>query len=1833
MKKSYPLLHLFSVRKMLLLFLFTCFLFPLFMSSYAQGYVRASQIYGVSGNDGTRELVADNSGNTYLLASVTGNAFPTTIAPVPTGAGRKSVLVKLAPDGNTVWSRYLPYSATGTGNSDFTGMVLENGMLYLLGSGTATDMSVTNGSVAGGGGSDIVYARVDAASGTVLNTAYLGGSGAESTGLDLKLENGAVFITYTTTSADIPVTTGPAFTTGYDHVIQRLDAAGNIVFSTYTGSVATAATNTEQVSLAVENGATALGVVVSSTHNFNVTNGSVVQGAYDYGVVKLDANGNKIFSLVYGGTANELKPVVAIKSGEVYLSGYSNSGNYPVTDGSAFTGSGQIQVITKFNSNGTVLYSSNQAGVTTSADLPCMQLKDGALYLMSSNFNGVPAVNVTDGSTGGSYLIKLNAANGQTVYATRFAGQRIVTSTSGIDMVIENGKVYTMTPGNNAGAPVTTDGSTKLLQGGNYIAVFGSDGKLIYGTFRTTGNLTTALSNMAVANGNLYVSGGHNSTAALHIPVTKPFIGALNGADIFWAAFTICPSMPTDNNVAPLTQTVCAGGFTQTLTGNKVAFASSNMPILYRNGAPIQQMEIVARYQWQVADAPTGPWTNISGLGTQKDYSPPALTTSKYYRRLVLPALGCGDAPVSTSAVVAVLIGSDVSPEITAGIFNTCVGTPVDITVNVTGGAAPYSYSWDNGLTSTAATATATPTTNSVYTVTVTDNNGCKQAGQVIVNAYAADAGPATISSCAGNPVRIGTAPPAGLAGVTYSWSPATGLDNATAAQPLATPASTTTYTVSMTIPVSGGGTCTTTDQVIVNVVAAPLTANFAGDDKAVCKGGTLSLGTTAEAGFTYTWSPANYLSSATGSTVTFNAGSELPQPNSFTYTLTAVQNGCSFTDATTVSVLEVNAGKDLCGPRTVGTPDKMPGVSGKVFLWEKISGPGAITGATNTATTTVSASVGSSTTYRITASYLGVSCIDEVVVPECSAGAGCPIVAIEVVADQGCANTALGAVTLRAKPATLLASEWTYSWSSSPAGGLSATAGVSVNLTDNIERDVTLTITSVDNPSVSCSETIHINTPGWTLPVFTAQDHAICASGAVSIGQAPVAGYSYVWTGVSAANKNLANPSVSPSITSSYAVVVSDIVSGCITRDTAVVTIKPIVIDPGSAWTICGNAVIQLGSPARAGYTYSWVPAVASYQNGTTNTSAEPKVLIATSQDFTLTVTDTETGCSKDSTVQITVDNSTTLPAIANKTICAGDEVVIGNPGIKGVTYSWSPATGLSSTTVAQPVANPAASQIYTLVVTYYDVLGTPLCTKSGSVTVTVNAPVITMSNDAICPSGALYNLSTGVTVTGASTYSWSPALQVSNPAALSTTVKANPVAPMIYTLRATDAAGCSASASKTVSSTIAAPIAGPNQFVCVGSTTTLGDASNSGTITWSVAPAIAGTLSNVNAAAPVFTPAAGDANKSFVFTISQDISGCISTSSVTIMVRQLTLPAIAPQTVCNSAAAAIGVVAQPNISYEWTPATGLSNPYAASTLVNSVTSTRAYTLTANDLNGCFATSMAVVGVNPGLAPTVTVPDVTIEVGNTSQPFNPQINPGAGTYTYNWTPANQVNNPYIANATGIPGGIGTTTYSLAVTDGSGCTSSAQARLNVTQHLSTLPITLASFIASSKSCGVALKWKVQSAENFAHFVVERSSNGASFTALRTISYEPSVETYLYDDANAGNGRWIYRLKLVDINGKTLYSPMVSATLKCASNASLMVYPNPVNQYVNINSSLPVQRVVLVSMTGKVILRKDFKQSQATMIQLPLNSFMTSGVYLLQVWAQDGTMQHTKLVKE
>jgi hypothetical protein len=171
-----------------------------------------------------------------------------------------------------------------------------------------------------------------------------------------------------------------------------------------------------------------------------------------------------------------------------------------------------------------------------------------------------------------------------------------------------------------------------------------------------------------------------------------------------------------------------------------------------------------------------------------------------------------------------------------------------------------------------------------------------------------------------------------------------------------------------------------------------------------------------------------------------------------------------------------------------------------------------------------------------------------------------------------------------------------------------------------------------------------------------------------------------------------------------------------------------------GYTTPICSNtspgtftATPSGGSPSV--YTYLWYKNGAS--TGVTTQTYNPGALTANTNIYC--AASTGTGCVTNSATQtITVNGLPTVGAVASPTtICSTQSSTLTASGANS--YSWSPATGLSSITGSPVTANPPSTTTYILT-------GTDLnsCSNTASVTLTVNiapsALTVTPSSASLC-------------------------------------------------------------------------------------------------------------------------------------------------------------------------------------------------------------------------------------------------------------------------------------------------------------------------------------------------------------------------------------------------------------------------------------------------------------------------------------------------------------------
>ena len=145
-----------------------------------------------------------------------------------------------------------------------------------------------------------------------------------------------------------------------------------------------------------------------------------------------------------------------------------------------------------------------------------------------------------------------------------------------------------------------------------------------------------------------------------------------------------------------------------------------------------------------------------------------------------------------------------------------------------------------------------------------------------------------------------------------------------------------------------------------------------------------------------------------------------------------------------------------------------------------------------------------------------------------------------------------------------------------------------------------------------------------------------------------------------------------------------------------------------------------------------------------------------------------------------------------------------------------------------------------------------------------------------------------------------------------------------------------------------------------------------------------------------------------------------------------------------------------------------------------------------------------------------------------------------------------------------------------------------------------LPLELISFKGTLLQDNAAfLHWETSNENNTSHFVVERSIDGQNFEKIGTVAASGNTNgtvKYSYTDNDAAKQSSeivYYRLRLVDKDTKYSYSKIVNLLIN-QSSFPVVVYPNPVNDVLNLRISLASTQHIHIQVTdmqGRVLYRR------------------------------------------
>lgn len=589
---------------------------------------------------------------------------------------------------------------------------------------------------------------------------------------------------------------------------------------------------------------------------------------------------------------------------------------------------------------------------------------------------------------------------------------------------------------------------------------------------------------------------------------------------------------------------------------------------------------------------------------------------------------------------------------------------------------------------------------------------------------------------------------------------------------------------------------------------------------------------------------------------------------------------------------------------------------------------------------------------------------------------------------------------------------------------------------------------------------------------------------------------------------------------------------------------------------------------------------------------------------------------------------------------ICVGDSASLvgsANGGGGGYTYLWSPPTGLSNISIANPMAAPTTTTMYYLTAT--DACG---ASNTDSVLVTVNPlPVVTLSgNTSICNGD-----STMLTGTSGGSSQWylngSPI-----PSGMNNTFFANQ--PGVYNMVQT-LSGCSDSAATGITITLITPptvtATATADSICAGSSVTL-NGSGANSYSWS---------GGVTDGVP-FTPVSSG---TYTVTGTDSITGCTATATVNVDV--LALPNVtgtaSADPVC--AGSPVTLTGSGAMTYTWDNGVTDGVPFTATT-------TTTYIVTGTDMYGCQNTASVTITVNT--LPTVVANATSMSVCNGGT----VTLTGSGAMSYTW------DNSVIDGVAFTP--VSTNSYIVVGTDANGCQNSDTITItvgtspvvNIGDDLSSCTGSLTmdaqnsgnSFLWSDNSTGQTLTVTTSGT----YWVVVTDGNGCtgSDSANVTINVPPvatlsaSDNSVCIDDANvtlttspnggvltgagvtgnsfdptvAGIGTQLVTYIYTDLNGcsdTTTTAIVVSACVGITEQVSgiASVYPNPATDMVTISWTKTAKtRIKAFDISGKLVY--DEMHNGVTRTQVNVSTW-PAGTYTFRI--EQGTGFEAILVEK
>ncbi len=804
--------------------------------------------------------------------------------------------------------------------------------------------------------------------------------------------------------------------------------------------------------------------------------------------------------------------------------------------------------------------------------------------------------------------------------------------------------------------------------------------------------------------------------------------------------------------------------------------------------------------------------------------------------------------------------------------------------------------------------------------------------------------------------------------------------------------------------------------------------------------------------------------------------------------------------------------------------------------------------------------------------------------------------------------------------------------------------------------------IVRVSNANCNLNSAVQVVTANTPPPasVSASGPTTICQGNNVVLSAPGGTGYTYTWR-LNGSPTAVATQNDTAALAGNYSVIVS--IGTCATTSSSVpvslISGPTAALSPSGTVNVCTGNTATLSVSAGASYTYQWQ--LNNIPNGNTASTQS----VSSAGNYTVLVTDVNTGCTDLSTVAtvniVPLPNAAITAPLAN--VCTGNSITMNANTGTGFTYQWQAnGSNIAGATGAAYTDLPLANTNYAVLIT--DANG---CQgTSAPYSVTVNAPppasIAAAGSLSFCPgSNVVLNANAGVNLH----YQWQENgvnISGSTLAAYTATAAGN------YTVVDTDmTTGCYAiSSAKTVSinPTPGAMISasGPVSF-CPGSNVVLSASPNSVNYSYLW----------LNGASVVSNSSSYTANNSgnFRVVVTNNSTSCFDTSTVVAVSLFTTasnvIVASGPSTFCEGSNVTLSTAVITGVTYQW-QLNNVDIPGATSSY---------YTATVGGNYAVVLSNGTCSSVTPSFAVTINALPVSAITPSgpttfcSNQMLTMSANSGTG-LTYQWQLSNvdisgATSSFYNTNASG--------NYTVVVTNSNGCSKTS---VPVTVNVNPAPHVTIALSGSPVSCegdsvhlyantggttGLAYQWQnnglnvpwgssasYYSASSGTYTVIVHSVNGcydtsagenvtinprpvpvisASGSTLSTGSFG-AYQWYLNNNAISGahsqsftaTQTGSYTVFVSDNNYCSGLSTAYNLTslgvgAVNAAGENVYIYPNPAASIVYIESPESVN-ITISSIEGKIII--DAKNAKSINL-----SELATGMYMARIYNQSGTL--------